>query len=114
MARKQIVSRTVVGVEVSAMVANTITAELTTETYVLSGQYKNKDTNEFDEKKILKSLKKSYETDAVKIVAVVATVECNKLYGMWEEDFIANAMLLDPVTRKPVGMDDLDIDTDSE
>lgn len=113
MARKQIVSRTVVGVEVSALALNCISAEVSTETYILSGQYKDKD-GKYDEKKILKALKKSYETDDLKIAKIVDTQDCNKLYGMWEEDFIAHAMLLDPTTRKPIGMDDADIETDAE
>lgn len=119
MARKQIVSRTVVGVEATCMVVDTVAGELSNKTYTLSGQYKIKDkdgndTGAYDDKKILKALKKNYETDEIKIVNVVATAECNKLYGMWEEDFIANAMLLDPVTRKPIGVSDEGIDVDAE
>lgn len=113
MARKQIVSRTVVGVEASVLALNCITGEPSTETYILSGSYKDKDGN-YDEKKILKSLKKSYETDDFKLVKVVAVADCNRMYGMWEEDFIRNAMPLDPTTRKPIGMDDADIVIDGE
>lgn len=113
MARKQIVSRTVVGVEVTVLALDCVKAEPVNVTYVLSGNYKCKDDT-YDEKKIVKALKKSYETDDLKIAKVVNIVDCNKLYGMWEEDFIANAMLLDPTTRKPIGMDDADIETDAE
>lgn len=113
MARKQIVSRTVVGVEVTVLALDCIKAEPVNATYILSGSYKTKD-EQYDEKKIVKALKKLYETDDLKIAKVVSIAECNKLYGMWEEDFIANAMLLDPTTRKPIGMDDADIETDAE
>lgn len=114
MARRQIVSRTVVGVEVNVLALDCTTAEVVNKDIVLSGSYMDKDTNTYDEKKILKALKKSYETDDFKIAKIVSTKPANKLYGMWEEDFIANAMELDPTTRKPIGMDDADIDVDAE
>lgn len=109
MSRKAIVSRTVIGIKVSALVLNVETAEPSTQTYVLSGSFKGKD-EQYDEKKVLKAVKAAYEDDVIKVCKVTSIEECNTLYGMWEQDFIQNAMILDPVTRKPVGMDSDDIE----
>ena len=112
MARRAIVTRTVSGTHVTVLGINVETAEPENRTYVLSGLYKvvdEKDENgtaiktHFDEKKALKDVKKAYDTDEFKNVKIVDHQQVDKLYGMWEEDFIANAMELDPKTRKPLG-----------
>lgn len=114
MARKAIVSRTVIGIKVSALVLNVEAQEPSTEVYFLSGSFKNKETGLYDEKKVLKAVKASYEDDVIKVCKIVAIEDCNTLYGMWEQDFINHAMILDPVTRKPIGMDDEDVVVDAE
>lgn len=114
MARRAIVTRTVSGTQVSVLGINTETAEPENRTYVLSGLYKVVDEKDekgnavkthFDEKKALKDVQKAYDTDEFKNVKIVDHQQVDKLYGMWEEDFIANAMELDPTTRKPLGQD---------
>ena len=95
MARKEIVTRTIIGAEVTVLALNTTTCEPFNVTYVING-------NESDEKKLLKTVKKLYDTEEVSNVKVVSITSVNKLYGMWQEDFIANAMELDPNTRKPL------------
>lgn len=114
MARRAIVTRTVSGTQVSVLGINTETAEPENRTYVLSGLYKVVDEKSdkgevlkfhYDEKKMLKDVQKAYDTDEFKNVKVVDHQQVDKLYGMWEEDFIANAMELDLTTRKPLGQD---------
>lgn len=94
MARRAMVTRTVVGVEVSTMAVNTSTSEVHNNTFTLSGTWK-------DDGKVLKAIQKKYDTEDEKNVAIVSKKEVNKLYGMYEEDFIANAMELDEA-RKPI------------
>lgn len=110
MARRAIVTRTVSGTQISVLGINTETAEPENRTYILSGTY-TKETkgadgkvisSVFDEKKALKDVQKAYDTDDFKNVKIVDHQRVDKLYGMWEEDFIANAMELDPETRKPI------------
>lgn len=110
MARRAIVTRTVMGTQVTVLGLDTETAEPENRTYILSGTYRkeSKDaegkviSSSVDEKKLLKDVKKTYDTDIFQNVKIVSVEPVNKLYGMWEEDFIANAMELDPETRKPL------------
>lgn len=101
MARRSIITRTIIGTQVTVLGLNTETAEPENRTYVLSGKLE-------DEKKALKTVKKLYDTDEYTNVKIVDTQSVNKLYGMWEEDFIANAFELDPSTRKPLTVEDTD------
>ena len=94
MARKAIVTRTVVGTEVSVMAVDCIHGEVVNKTYVLSGKYK-------DGVSLLKAVQKAYDSAEIKHVQVVSEKPVNQIYGMWEEDFIANAMKLD-ADRKPI------------
>lgn len=95
MARKAIVTRTIIGTEVDVLGLNTETCEAVTNTYILKGAY--------DASKALKQVKKMYDTDKIQNVKITDAREANRLYGMWEEDFIKNAFELDPKTRKPLG-----------
>lgn len=92
--RRPMVTRTVIGIEVSTMAVNTTTSEVHNNVFTLSGTWK-------DEAKLLKAIQKKYDTEEEKNVAIVSKKEINKLYGMYEEDFIAYAMELDEA-RKPV------------
>ena len=119
MARRAIVSRTVVGTQVTVLGLDTVSAEPQNKTYTLSGSYftEKKDAEGkviervIDEKKALKAVQKAYDTDTFKNIKVVDAQPVNKLYGMWEEDFITNAFELDPETRKPIGQSE---ETDAE
>lgn len=110
MARRAIVTRTITGTQVTVLGLDTETAEPMNKTYILSGTYRKESKgadgkvieSTIDEKKLLKDVKKAYDTDTFTNVKIVNTQAVNKLYGMWEEDFIANAMELDPETRKPL------------
>lgn len=101
MARKAIVTRTVVGTEVSVMAVDCLHGEVVNKTYVLSGKYK-------DGTALLKAVQKAYDNEGIKHVQVVSEKPVNQIYGMWEEDFIAAAMKLD-ADRKPI--DDVEGET---
>lgn len=110
MARKAIVTRTVTGMEVNVLGLNLETSQPEVKKYILSGTYtketKDEDgkvvSSEVDESKMLKDVKKLYDTEIFTNVKVQSYTRVDKLYGMWEEDFIAHAMALDPTTRKPI------------
>ena len=104
MARKEIVTRTIIGTEVTVLALNTTTCEPFNAVYVINGK-------ENDDKKLLKTVKKLYDTEEVSNVKIVSTVAVDKLYGMWQEDFIKNAMELDPTTRKPLNADADEVET---
>lgn len=95
MARRPIITRTVEGTQVDVLGLNIKTAEPENKTYVLSGKYA-------DDKKLLKAVQSGYDTDEFKNIAIVGKKPVSKLYGMWEENFIASAFELDPQTRKPL------------
>lgn len=95
MARKAIVTRTITGTQVSVMALDTESGSVSTLTYVLSGNIE-------DTAKALKAVQKMYDTETLKHAKVLELSPLNKLMGMWEEDFIANAFELDPKTRKAI------------
>lgn len=110
MARKAIVTRTVTGVEVKAVGLNLTTNAPEIRTYILSGTYNKEEKDAegkvinsvVDESKMLKDVKKLYDSEDFVNVKIQEYHRVDKLYGMYEEDFIANAMTLDPTTRKPI------------
>lgn len=108
MARRDIVTRTIIGTEVTVLALNTETCEPHNLTVVINGAWGNA-----DDKKLLKTVKNAYETETESICKVVAVHPVNKLYGMWQEDFIANAFELDPNTRKPFAVDNTETESDN-
>lgn len=95
MARERMVTRTILETEVNVICMDVTTVETLVETFTLTGLQKNNDY-------ILKQLKKQYETDTYKLVAIQNVQEKETMYGMKEIDFIKVAMKLDPETRKVV------------
>lgn len=81
MARKPMITRTILSTKVTTLSINLETAEPYNETFILPRTYK-------DDKTILKILSKSHDDDQHKIVAVVATEVMQKKYGMTEQEFI--------------------------
>jgi hypothetical protein len=94
--RKRMVTRTIVSTDVTVICLNIETAEPSDETYTIAGQYEQKD---FD--KLLKKLKSKYDTDTVKLVSIVSVDKHEEVYGMTEDDFMAQAKKLDD-KRKPI------------
>ena len=89
MARERMVTRTVEVTVAEVMCLDVTTAEVTVVSYDISGKFNTKED-------VLKSLKKVYETDTYKVVAVQSTDTKEILYGMPEIDFIRIAKVLPP------------------
>lgn len=87
MARERMVTRTITCTVVTVMQVNTETAEVTNKTYKLSSIFN-------DDTKLLRAVKKLYETEQEKIVAIVDKMEMSDLYGMTENDFLTHAHII--------------------
>lgn len=93
MARKPMVTRTIVTTKVNVLCLDIESAEPFNKVVTLPRTYK-------DEKKLLKKVEEVVNTDEVKAVHIVDKEEVETLYGMTEQDFITNSTILDPATRK--------------
>lgn len=93
MARKPMVTRTIVTTQVVIMALDIEKGEPFNETMTLPRTYS-------DDKKLLKVVQDSFNTDTIKAVHIVSKEEVETLYGMAESDFIKYAQVLDPETRK--------------
>ena len=108
MARKRMVTRTIVTTNVKVLCVNVKTSEVETKTFTLGA---NDGT---EEKKILKRVQELLDPD-VKAVTITEFTEKEELYGMTEELFIRFAKALDPTTRKILESDvDTDVDAEDE
>lgn len=85
---KRMVTRTVKANTYTVMTLDVITAEVCNVDYTIPAVSNEKDA--------LKVLRKIYETDVFKLVAIVGHTNREILYGMDEETFIANAIELPP------------------
>mgnify|MGYP007027032795 CR=1 FL=1 len=94
--RKDMITRTVIGTQVSVKVVNTTTEAISTETVVL-----NKAFTDINDTKLVKAVKKVLAEDLV-IIKVESLIPLNKLYGLDTSVFMQYAVELDPVTRKPL------------
>ena len=88
MARKRMVTRTITLTKGEAMCLNIETAQVINLDYEVSGEF----TNQPD--KLLKEVKKRYETATIKVVAIQSERIAEEIYGMEEEDFIAHARII--------------------
>ena len=95
MARKPMVTRTIVITKVNVLCLDIQSAEPFNKVVTLPRTYK-------DEKKLLKKVEEVVNTDDIKAVHIVDKEEVETLYGMTEQDFITNATILDPATRKEI------------
>lgn len=93
--RKPIVTRTITSTEVNVLCLNTETAEPFNKTVIVPRTYE-------DEKKLMNVVRGIIDNDTESAVKIVDSKVVTSLYGMYEEDFVAKAMLLDNETRKPV------------
>ena len=94
MARERMVTRTIEVLEVSALCMDIVKVEPIVKTLELTGM------GEITSDKLLKALKKQYETDTLKVVSINSTNKREELYGMTEIDFLKSAVRLDNETRK--------------
>ena len=89
MARERFVTRTVELSVCEVMCLNTVTAEVSVNTYEIGGGIT-------DERALLKAVKKQYETDIFKCVSISNVTRKEILYGMPESQFIELATVLPP------------------
>lgn len=99
MARKPMVTRTITTTKVNVLCLDVVSAEPFNKQVILPRTYK-------DEKKLLKKVEEVVNTDEVKAVHIVDKSEVETLYGMTEQNFIDNAVVLDPETRKALEAED--------
>ena len=95
MAREPMVTRTIVTTKVNVLCLDVQRAEPFNKEVILPRTYKN-------EKKLLKKVEEVVNTEDIKAVHIVDKSEVETLYGMEEQDFIINAEILDPETRKVI------------
>ena len=93
MARKPMVTRTIITTKVNALCVDLQSAECFNKEVTLPRTYK-------DEKKLLKAVESVVNSDKERAVQIVDSSEVETLYGMTEQDFIDSATVLDPKTRK--------------
>lgn len=88
MAKKRMVTRTIMQTSAKVMTLNVTTAEVQILTYDIGGQYTDVE--------LLKKLQSIFQNDELKLVHIESQI-CNELLlGMTEEDFIKYAEVLPP------------------
>lgn len=92
MARVRMVTRTVVVTVAEVMCVDVTTAEVQIKELELSGSFSDNET-------LLKAIKKLYENNSFKCVAVQEVTEKEVLYGMEEIEFIKLAKVLPPRSK---------------
>ena len=98
MARKPMVTRTIITTKANVLCLNIITGEPFNKVVTLPRTYK-------DDKSLLKMVSAVINNDEQKAVHIVDKEEIETLYGMSEQDFIENAKILDKDTRKAIEED---------
>ena len=96
MARKPMVTRTIVTTKVNVLCLDIETAEPCNITVSVPRIYK-------EDKKLFKVIESRIASDyaeSLKPVHIVDKEELETLYGMTEDDFIKSAQVLDPATRQ--------------
>lgn len=90
------ITRTVVGTQITAKVVNKVTDEITTKSIILDTKLTAEDSA-----KAIRIASKSLSDDEV-VISVADFTPVEKLYGVSVDDFMAVAKELDPTTRKPI------------
>ena len=99
MSRVRMVTRTINVTVIEAMCVDTSTAEVSIKELELTGET-------FTKEKALKALKKEYETETLKVVAIQKMKVREEMYGLKEIDFLKVAQRLDPATRKALEVEE--------
>lgn len=86
MARKRMVTRTIMQTTAEVMTLDVITAEVQVRPYGIGGQYTDEE--------LLKKLQNLFQTDTLKLVHIESQTCTEVLLGMDEEDFIRLAQVL--------------------
>lgn len=87
MARKRMVTRTIKTNEVTVLCLNTVTAEPHNEVFVVPCNLKT-------EQEMLKFIKKNFDTETDRAVAVSNINVVEEYYGMEETEFIKHAQII--------------------
>lgn len=95
MARTPMVSRELIGTEAKALQLDLKAEKMEEVTLTIKGKYKTAEN-------LLKALQKAYDTDDIKIMKIIDFKLVRKLYGMPEKQYFAEAVELNPETRKPL------------
>ena len=93
--RKPMVTRAFKATKLNVLCLDTNSCEPETKVITVAGTFENLD-------KALKVAHKVLDTEEFKAVKIVDSVEVETLYGMDVNKFIAEAVILDPETRKEV------------
>lgn len=96
MARKAMVTRTILSTKVTALCTDIVANEMVEKEITLPQTYK-------DNNAILKVLEKTFNTDTLKAVRINKVEVEEKLYGMDEQKFIENAVVLPPPCQQRRG-----------
>lgn len=99
MARKPMVTRTIMTTEATALCLNIETAEPFNKTVTVSGAFKKED------KELMKAVAKLIDSETEKAVTIVDAVVKETLYGMTEDDFISHSEVLPPRAKKEAEAD---------
>lgn len=99
MARAKMVTRTITATKVEAQIVVISASEISNINVTVSGEYDNPE-------KLMKAVQKQTETADLKVLRIVSSEKVEKLYGMLETDFLAQAKELDPETRKALAQDE--------
>ena len=94
MGRIAMVTRTINSTKVTTLTVDVTAQATATQVFSLSGTFADND-------KLIKALKKEYETDNIKIVSVISSEVEEQLFGMTEQEFMSLAKVLPP--RKTYG-----------
>lgn len=94
MARQPMVTRTIVSTKVKALCMDLINRQPIEKTFVLARTYK-------DDNAVMKMLCKEYDSEELKVTAILEKVETKEIYGMSETRFVELADKLDD-DRKPI------------
>ena len=87
------ITRTILTTKVNALCMDTQTCEACNKDVVLPRTFKDND-------KVLKAVKSLIDTPTFKVVDIVDVETVETLYGMNEQKFINESVILDPETRK--------------
>lgn len=98
MARKPMVTRTITTTKANVLCMDIQSAEPFNKVITLPRSYK-------DDKILMKRAREVVETDSIKVVHIVDKEEVETLYGMTEQEFIENGVVLDRETRKVLESD---------
>ena len=105
MARERMVTRTILTTKVNVLCMDTVTCEACNKDVVLPRTFKDND-------KVLKATKSVLDTPTFKVVDIVDVSTVETLYGMDEQKFINESVILDPETRKQLEAEDETEDTE--